>query len=84
MVTAYSSEYLQTHASEVRKLFFEAHLIFNIKTKLSLQKRHIKNESCKSYLGNREQKAIFLVVPQSDVHFSFERLFFCVPNGVRK
>ena len=33
--------------------------------------KHIKNVSTKCYLGNKEQKAVFLVVPRSDVHFDF-------------
>ena len=31
------------------------------------------------YLGNKEQKAMFLVMSRLDVHFAFERPFFCVP-----
>ena len=33
--------------------------------------KHIKSESCNYYLGNKEQKAMFLVVSESDVHFGF-------------
>ena len=77
------------NACTLWKLFFEKHLILDVKTTLRLQKphcgnfwwKHIKNESCKCYLGNKEQKAMFLVVSWSEVHFSFERTFFCVPDG---
>ena len=31
-----------------------------------------KNESCKCYLGNKEQKSMFLVVSRSDVHIDFD------------
>ena len=42
---------------------------------------HIKNESCKCYLDNKEQKAIFLVVSWSDMHVGFEEPFFvCLMN----
>ena len=63
------------------------HLILDIQITLTLQRSHCKdfwwnytkNESCKPYLGNREQKWLFLVVSLSDVHtdFDFARLFFC-------
>ena len=33
------------------------------------------------YLGNKEQKAVFLVVSQLDMHFGFEHLFFACPIG---
>ena len=71
------------------QLFLEEHLILDIKTIFRLQKhhcenikkqKHIKNESCKCYLGNDEQKAMFLVVSQSHMHFGFEHPFFCVPD----
>ena len=86
MLSKYSSEYLKTDASEVWKLFFETHLILNIQTTFTLQKAHWKNfwwnynknESCKPYLGNKEQKLLFLVVSQLDLHieFDFARPFF--------
>ena len=38
--------------------------------------KHIKNESCKCYLGNKEQKAMFLVVSRSNLHFGFDHPFF--------
>ena len=44
---------------------------------------NVKNESCKCYLGNKEQKAMFLVVSRSDVHFSFEYTFFYMPDRAR-
>ena len=34
-------------------------------------RKHMKNESCKWNFGTKEQKAMFLVVSQSDVHFDF-------------
>ena len=37
--------------------------------------KHIKNESCKYYLGNKEPKAMFLILSGSDVHFGFEHPF---------
>ena len=54
----------------IMKLFFEAHLILNVKTTFRLQKphfvnvwwKHIKNDSYKWYLDNKEQEAVFLVV----------------------
>ena len=42
---------------------------------------HIKNESCKCYLCNNKQKAMFVVVSQSDVHFTFEQPFFARPKN---
>ena len=57
---------------------FEKHLTLDVKkntqtTKASLQKLlDIKNEVCKRYLDNKEQKAMFLVASQSDVQFGFE------------
>ena len=44
----------------------------------------MKNESCKSYLGNKEQKAMFLVVFRSNVHFDFACPFFAYPNGLER
>ena len=80
MLLAYSSEHLKTDAFVFWKLPFEEHLILDVKTTSRLQKphcenfwwKHIKNESLKFHLGNKEQKAIFLVVSRSDVHFGFE------------
>ena len=43
--------------------------------------KYNKYESCKSYLGNKEQKAMFLVVSRLYVHFSFAHLFFACPSG---
>ena len=43
-----------------------------------------KNESCKWYLGNQEQKTIYLVLPRSDILFSIENKFFCVPDWARR
>ena len=68
---------------------FEEHLILKVKTTFRLQKprcedfwwKHIKNESCKCYLGNKGQKAMFLAVPRSDEHVGFERPFFARPMG---
>ena len=69
-------------ASEVWELFF-----------LDIQKPHCKNfwwnhnknESCKAYLGNKEQKLLFLGVSQSDayIEFDFACPFFTVPDRAR-
>ena len=72
--------------------FFEAHLILDDKAAFRLQKprckdfwwKRIKNQSCKSHLRNKEQKAMSLVVSQLDVHLGFENPFFCVPDRARK
>ena len=40
-----------------------------------------KNENHKSYLGNKEQKTMFLVVSRSDTHFNFGRLLLACPVG---
>ena len=67
--------------------FFQEHLILDVKTTFRLKgliakTSHIKNESCKCYLGNKEQKAMFLVVSRSDVHFGFDQpFFFACPIG---
>ena len=46
-------------------------------TKASLRiKKHIKNENCKCYLGNKEHKARFLAVSQLNVRVGFEHSFF--------
>ena len=71
----------QKDAFELWKLFFQEHLILDVKTTFRLQRphcenfcwKHIKNESCKYYLGNKEQKAMFLVVSLSYVHFGFDQ-----------
>ena len=61
---------------------FEKHLTLDVKkntqaTKALLQKLlDIKSEVCKRYLGNKEQKAMFLVASQSDVQVGFEHPFF--------
>ena len=67
-------------ASKVWELFFETHFILAIQATFTLQKRYCKtfwwnnnkNESWKPYLGNREQKLLFLVVSQSDVYSKFD------------
>ena len=41
MLSAYSSEYFQTDASDVWELFFEMHLILDIQTKFTLCKSFI-------------------------------------------
>ena len=54
---------------------------------LKLQKPHCKkfwwtynkNESCRSYLGNKKQKLMFTVVSRSDGHFGFECPSFVCP-----
>ena len=56
---------------------------------LKLEKSHCKNvqwkytdnESRKSYFGNNERKAMFLVVSQLDVNFDFACPFFVRPIG---
>ena len=32
----------------------------------------------------KSKKTMFLVVPRSDVHFSIENKFFCVPDWARR
>ena len=65
--------------------------VLDIKTTLTQQKPHCKNywwnynknESFKPYLGNKEQKWLFLVVFLSDVHINYyfaRTLFFGMPN----
>ena len=51
---------------------------------LKLQKPHwkfrwqyIENESCESYLGNKEQKTVFSAVSCADLLFGFASPFFC-------
>ena len=72
----------------ILKIVFEE--VLDVKTTFRLKKSHIaknfwwkqvKNESRKCYLGNKEQKAIFLVVSRSDVHFSIEHTFFVCSFG---
>ena len=66
MILAYSSEHLR---------------LLDVKTTFRLQKscyedfwcKHFKNQSCKCYLGNKEQISMFLVVSRSYVLFGFER-----------
>ena len=45
-----------------------------------------KNRSCKCYLGNKDQKAMFLIVSSSAVlfGFGFEHPLFCVPDWTYK
>ena len=43
----------------------------------------VKNEGCKCYLGNKEQKTMFLVVSRSDLQFGFEHLFFLRSRSVK-
>ena len=77
---AFSYEYLCTDAFALRKLFSEKNLILDVKTALRLQKpyclnfwwKHIKNESCKWYLDNKEQKAVLCCV--YDAYFGFQRM----------
>ena len=94
MLSAYSSEYLQTDASDVWELFFETHLIWDISNNVhTLQNPHCKNiwwnynknESFKSYLGNKEQKLLFLVVSQLDlpIEIDFAPVFFACPIRVQ-
>ena len=89
MLLAYSSEHLYRRMLlNYENLFFEVHLILDVKTTFRLQKaccehfwwKHIKNEGCKCYLVNKEEKAMFLVVSQLDVYFGFELPIFCVPD----
>ena len=62
------------------KFFLEKHLILENNTRATkalLRKLlDIKNEDCKCYLGNKEQKAMILVVSRSDVQFVCEHSFF--------
>ena len=84
-------EHLWTNAFELWKFFFQEHLILDIKTTFRLQKphckyfwwKHIKNENCKCYLGNKDQNAMLLVLSRSDVHFGFEHPFLCARSGAQ-
>ena len=71
MLSAYSSEH-----SKERKLFFETHFILNNtnSAKVSLQKifDRITIKSCMPYIGNKEQKWLFLVFPLSDMYIDFD------------
>ena len=49
----------------------------NQTTKASLQNL-LMDEGC---LGDKEQKAVFLVAPRSDVHFGFDHLFLRARSG---
>ena len=69
------------------KIFFETHLVLDIKITFRQQKphcknfwwKHIQNESWKSCLDYKEQRPMFLVVSRSDVHFGFRHRFFACP-----
>ena len=62
--------YLAVQKCLLLSVFFEAHLIIDVRITFKQQKshwvnfwwKHIKKESSKGYLGNKEQKAMFLVV----------------------
>ena len=79
MLSSYYCEYLLTDFFVFWKLFFEGHLVLDVKKTFRLQKlycknvwwKHIRNESCNCYLGNRYQNANFLVVSRSDNQHSF-------------
>ena len=43
----------------------------------------IKNEGCKCDLGNKEQKAMFLVVSRSDVQLGYEHPFLRARSGAQ-
>ena len=47
-------------------------IILDIQTSFTLQKPYCKNESCKTYLGNKNQKLKLLDVSRSDVHTHFD------------
>ena len=76
-------------AFELWKLFIEEHLTLDVKIAFRLQKHHcenisqkrIKNESCKCYLGNNEQKTMFLAVSQSAAHFEAS-IFLSARSGM--
>ena len=66
--------------------------VLDIQTTLTQQKPHCKNswwnynknESCKPYLGNKEQKWLLLVVSLSDLHINYYfacTLFLACPIG---
>ena len=84
MPSTYSSEHLEMDAFELWKFFFQEPHALEVKTTFRPQKphcekvwwKHIKNERCKCYLCNKEQKAKFLVVSRSHVHFGFEHSLF--------
>ena len=90
MLSAYSSGQLWTNALALWKLFFEKHLILDVKTTLRLQKPHCENiwtlkiKVISAHLGNKEHKAMFLVVSRSDVQFGFEHPFLWVLDRAPK
>ena len=65
------------------------HLVLDIQTTFRQQKphcnnfwwKHIKNESCKSYLGTKEQKAMLLVVLDRTYILVLRAHFFACPIG---
>ena len=68
------------------RLFFEMNLILDIQTKFMLQKprcknfwwNYNKNESCKPYFGNKEQKLLFLFL-----NHICTWIWFCAPLFVQ-
>ena len=55
-------------------------LFETFKQTLSFWWKYIKNESHKSYSGNKEQRVMLPVFSRSGAHFGFARFSFCVPD----
>ena len=70
---------VKSHALKIFLWTPQDHVILDVKTTFRLQKphcenfwwKHIKNERCKCFVGNKEQKAMFLVVSRSNLDFGF-------------
>ena len=58
----------------LRRILFRHHKKQHLDYKSLIAKQ--LNESCKSCLGNKDQKLMFLVMSRSGVRFVFEHLFF--------
>ena len=79
MLSTYSYEQLQTDVSKVWTLFFERQLILDIGNNTQTTKpycknfrwKYNKNGNYKSYIGYKEQNAMFPVVSRSYAHFGF-------------
>ena len=86
MLSPYSFKRLRL-TSEVWKLFLDSHLILDIQITFTLQTshfqsfwwKHIENENYKSYLVNRKQKTMLLLVFRLDAHYGLEGSFSAYP-----
>ena len=65
------------------KMFFQEHVILDVKTISRLKSLRAKNfdENTLKIKATitKEQKAIFIVLSRSDVHFGFQQQFFTCP-----